>query len=365
MEPLVGVASEYSSNPYLLENGGHSVSDVAVLLDAPTRYDLDAVHFSLTPRVRYSSGSTYASLASNYFHLDASAAFSTELNSLVVLANIARDSSLYQNGLSSNGIGVRADSISTQTEWQHAFTERTQLTVDADWNRVLYDQVGNSRGLVDYRYVSIGPAVSFAVSERDKVQVLTGAGRYVSLNGLTESRNYSLQLGFTRQLTPLWTASGSAGYAQSNNRQNVYFGPFFLGTAKSEQKGPVFEVTLVRQAEVFAVSASASRALRPSGFNYLSRQDLAQLALSYTYSDRWSYAAKTTYQYTATPVGNGEWTAQHYFTAALSADWHWTPNWVVSLGGSWVRMQYDSPPSNGQSTGISLKISRQFLRIEL
>lgn len=365
IEPLVGVATEYASNPYLLSTDAHSFTDVVFLLDAPARYDLDAAHFSLTPSIRYSSGGTYASLASNYFHLNASAAFSSELNSLVIEANFSRDSSLYHNGLSSNGVGVRVDGSTVQAEWQHAFTERAQLTVDAAWNRGLYDQAGNEQGLLDYRYVSVGPAASYQVDERDKLQILTSFGRYVSLDGFTESKNYSVQLGFTRQVTPLWTASGSAGYAQSNNSEDVYFGPFFLGTAKSEQKGPVFSASLVRQSEVLGVTASASRAFRPSGFNYLSRQDVGELDLNYTYSERWSYAAKGIYQITATPIGNGESSVQHFFSAALSAGWHWTPEWTISLAATWVKVQYDAPPSDTQSSGVSLKISRQFLRIDL
>src|SRR5271170_6997178 len=109
MEPMLGLASEYASNPYLLSAGERAVNDEALLLEAPTRYDLDGMQFSLTPRIRYSdSGGSYASLASNYFHLNAGAAFAGDLQTLLFTGAFGRDSSLYQNGLSNHGVGVRS-----------------------------------------------------------------------------------------------------------------------------------------------------------------------------------------------------------------------------------------------------------------
>jgi hypothetical protein len=376
MEPLLGVASEYSSNPYLLSAGERAVSDVAVLLNAPINYDLDSTHFSLVPSIRYSdSGGSYASLASNYFHLNATAVFSGDVDSLSMKAGFGRDSSLYQNGLSSNGIGVRADSSSAGVDWQRAMTERFQLDLTANWARVLYDQSAASTGLVDYRYVSGGPSATFAVSERGKFQVLASAGQYEALDGITKSRNYNLQLGFDRQLTEIWTLSTSLGYAKSYNSQEIFYGPFFigtiefgpylLGTVESEQKGPVYNASLTRRGERLTVTASASRAFLPSGFEYLSRQDIAELSLNYTRSERWTFGAKVDYQNTATPYSNGALLAVRYFSGQLSADWHWTQNWVISLHTTWVGSKYQMPAISAQSTGASLEISRQFLRIDL
>jgi hypothetical protein len=375
MEPLLGVASEYSSNPYLLSTGGHAVSDVAVLLNAPTNYDLDSTHLALLPSIRYSDSGSYASLASNYFHLNASAQFSSDVNSFSLKAGFGRDSSLYQNGLSSNGIGVRADSSSAGMDWERAITERFQWGLSANWARVLYDQGAATTGLVDYRYVSGGPSATFAVSERDKFQILASAGQYQALDGITKSKNYNLQLGFDRQLTEIWTLSTSLGYAKSDNSQKVFYGPFFigpvefgpylLGTLESEQKGPVYNASLTRQGEQLTVTASASRAFLPSGFEYLSRQDIAELNLSYTRSERWTFGAKVDYQNTATPYSNGALLSVRYFSGQLSADWHWTQNWLISLHTTWVSSKYDMPSISAQSTGASLEISRQFLRIDL
>ena len=180
MEPLLGLVSDYSSNPYLVPAGGRAASDVAVLVNAPTSYDLDAAHFTLTPSIRYSdSGSNYASLNSNYFHMSGSAAFSSDLNTLSLATVFGRDSSLYQNGLSSNGLGVRSDGGSATVDWQHTMTERCLLELDAGWNRELYSQNSASTGLVDYRYLSI-EFVRDLRSQRTREISLLGGRRPVS-----------------------------------------------------------------------------------------------------------------------------------------------------------------------------------------
>lgn len=373
--PLLGVMSEYSSNPYLLSAGEHAVSDVAVLFSAPTFYDLDAVHYSLLPSVRYSDGGSYASLNSNYFHLKASAAFLSDLNALTFNSAAGRDSSLYQNGLSSNGVGVRTDAASAGLDWQHSITERASLAVDAGWNRVLYSQTASSTGLVDYRYLSLGSSASYAVSELNKIQISAGVGGYSALDGMTESKSYSLQAGIERRLTEIWSFSLAAGYARSNNSQEVFFGPYFigttklgpfyLGTVKSQQDGPVYSVGLIRKGETLTLKASASRAYTPSGFEFLSRQDIAAIDLSYISTERWNFGAGVKYQNNANPLSNGALSTTRYFSGQISANWNWTPNWTISLQTTWVQLKYEVPPMSAQSTGVSLEISRQFRRIDL
>ena len=363
--PLIGVSADYASNPYLLSEGGHSVSDAALLLSAPTLYDLDTAHYALVPSIRYSDSGSYASLNSNYVRVNASAKFLSDVNSLSLTGSYGRDSSLYQSGLTSGGVGVRSDSSSAGFDWQRSMTERSQFEFNTGWSKVLYDQSAQQVGLVDYRYLSGGPALSYDLTERNKFKVAAGAGQYTAINGVTESKNVYLQLGFDRKLTELWTLSTSAGYARSDNSQKIYFGPFYLGTVKSEQKGPVYNASLARQREVWTLTAHASRAYTPSGFEYLSRQDLASLVDNYTLSERWAFAAEGDFTRTATPSSSGALTTVRYYSGKLSASWNWTPQWVVSLQGTWTKVRYESPPENPQSSGISLQISRQFLRTDL
>lgn len=365
MQPLIGVSTEYSSNPYLLGAGEHSVNDVALLLNDPVMYDLDSAHYAFTPSVRYSDSGSYASLNSNYVHLSGSAQFTSDLDSLAFSASFGRDSSLYQNGLSNGGVGVRSDASSAGIDWQRAATERAQLELYASWSRVLYGQGGQTEELVDYRYVSEGCALAYAYTERDKIKVVGGAGQYIALDGLTKSDNLSGQIEWDRRLTEIWTMMTSLGYAKSNDAEKFFLGPYYIGTIETQQKGSVYSAILARQGELLNLSASASRAYRPSGFEFLSRQDIAELNASYTLSERWSFGAKGNFTRIVTPVTNSAPASQRYVSGRVSADWHLTPAWVVSLQASWVSLKYQAPPLSAASSGIALEISRQFPRIDL
>jgi hypothetical protein len=376
IQPTVGVATDYSSNPYLLPAGGHSVSDAALLISAPASYDADALHLSLSPSIRYSTSGSYASLESNYFRLSGGAQYTTDVDTVSLTSSIGRDSSLYQSGLKSGGVGVRSDSDSAAGDWQRVLTSRAVFDLNIGWNRVLYDQTGDEEGLVDYRYLSEGSSASYAYNELTTLQLTAGAGQYTALNGNTRSQNYSLSLGMTRQLTEDWTLVASAGYAKSNNSVNLYegpflvdgvvYGPYFVGTAKSSQQGPVYNLNLTHQGETVTVALTGSRAYRPSGFEYLSRTDAFELDVTRTLSERWSLGTALNYTNVATPYVNGSLASLRYFNPQFSANYHWTPTWTLSLRTNWTKLQnQEPPPQHAASTSVSLEISRKFLRIDL
>jgi hypothetical protein len=374
IEPLVGLALQYSSNPFLT-SGGRSEHDEAILVDAPLHYDLDHAHYSFDPAVRYSDSGSYASLNSNYFHLSGTASYLTDLDTWTLKAGAARDSSLYHYGLSSGGIGVRADNLSAEGTWQRILTPVSSVAVDAGWSRAFYNQGAVQTGLVNYRYLAMAGTFNYSLSERDTLSFSGNGGEYQAINGLTSSRNFGVKLGFDRQLTELWKLSLSTGYAKSDNSESLYlgpfliggviYGPFYVGTAKAVQRGPVFGASLTRQSETFTVKSEVSRSFLPNGFAFLSRQDIAEVNLTYHASERWTYSAIFSYQDTATPQFSGALFSTHYYSGQLSADFHLTPLWKLSAGARWVKVKYQLPPIGADSTSISLEISRQFLRTDL
>jgi len=374
-EGSIGVATEYSSNPFLISNGVHSVEDVALLINAPVSYDLNWEHFKITPAIRYSSDGSYSSLNSNYFHLNGNASFGTDVDTLALSTGIARDSTLYQSGIKSGNYGARNDNTTAAADWQRILTARATFDLNVGWSRSLFNQEANSNGLVDYRYYSEGSSGTYAVNELTNVQVILGAGQYGALDGDTASNSYNLQLGAVRQLSELWTLTTSAGYSTSENSQKLFEGPFFfggveygpyyVGTVKSSEKGPIFNASVTRQGETLNVTASASRAYRPTGFNFLSRTDVAELDITYISSDRWTFGARISYQNTGTPASGDVFRPVRYINPLLTADYHWTPTWLVSLHASYVTVNYQLPPVRANSNSVSLLITRQFLRTDL
>jgi hypothetical protein len=365
VESRLGLAGDYSWNPDLRADDPRSENHVALLLDAPIRYDRDDLQLSLNSSARYSNTSGYASLASNYFRVDAAAQRLNERGSIVLSGGLARDSSLYHGGESDRGIGVRRDTRSAGFNWQNTPSARTSLQFALDWTRVTYDQNARVTNLTDYRYLSWAPSLGYALTERNTMRLMGSTGRYNSLNEITGSKDYNLQLGLDRQLNEIWTMSLSYGYSKAKNSQKYYFGPFYLGTIESDQRGTVYNANLKRRGESLSLSLAASRSLRPSGFAFLSRQDVAEAVVYYQYSEKWTFAANGGFHRNVDPLTSGGDIKRRYFVAQISADWHWTPDWVVTLRTSHVGQRFDDSRLNADSSGVSLEMTRQFHRQDL
>jgi hypothetical protein len=371
VEPRVGASAGYDTNPGLSELA-RAENHIAALISLPLRFDADGIALYLSPSARISNSRGYSSLASSYERLDASAQLNSDLWSTTLQAGLARDSSLYHAGGLANGIGVRRDTAFTSADWTRLLTERSSVQLDLGWSRVSYDQPPNAAALTDYRYLSGGPTLSFALSERDTLKVLSSLGRYRSLNGLTQSNSENLQLEFVRQLHELWSLSTTFGYSRSTNTEKYFFGPFYLGQLTSNQDSTIYAVTLTRQGEQLTFNGSISRSLQPTGFAYLSSQDSVTLNATYVRSERWNFAlsgawtnAHNPLPYNSQVVLGAAATDVRYFNAQLTADWHWTEQWIISMHARRITQKYGPPPVSAGSNGVSVDIVRQFLRIDL
>jgi hypothetical protein len=356
-QPLIGVAAIYASNPELLASNPQSETHAALFVDLPVNYDLDTVHFAAIPRVRYGGATGYSAVTSNYYHLDASAQYKNELDSLTLTGALYRDSSLLYAGELANGVGVRRDTSAEDVNWQRSLTERVQVQLEANTSRTLFAQNTEFPSLVDYRYSSLAPALAYSLNERDTARILGGASRYYSLNGFTASDSDNLQLGLDHKLSELWTLSTSAGYSKTTNQYNYIFATF-----RSTQNGAVYAVNLTRQDEVLALIATASRALAPTGLAFLSREDSVNLSANYAYSERWTFNAGVTWQSLTNPLIGGGSEERRFYNADLSAVWHWTEQLVVTMHATVLGQRYGQPAVNATSNGLSLEISRQFYR---
>jgi hypothetical protein len=360
-QPRIGVAAEYASNPELIASVARSETHAALFVDLPVNYDLDAVHFSVIPRVRYGGATGYSAVTSNYYHLDASAQLTDEFGSLTCTGAQYRDSSLFYAGELSNGIGVRRDTSVADLNWQRAISERLQFQFDASTTRTLYAQNTASASLTNYRYSSLSPAFAYALNERDTLRVLGSVSRYKSLDSFTDSNSDNVQLGFDHQLNELWKLSTTAGYSKSTDQYHYFFGTF-----ESRQNGTVYSANLTRQSEVLTLTAGASRALLPTGYAFLSRQDTVNAFANYNYSERWTFGASATWQNVADPIVTGGATRRRFYDVDVSANWHWTEQWTLTLHvlkiGQQFAPQLGKPPDNPTSDGIRLEISRQLYR---
>jgi len=309
--------------------------------------------------VRYSDTTGYSSVTSNYLHLDASAKFANEIDAATLTGALYQDSSLLYAGEVANGVGVRRDTASVGVNWQHSLSERAQFQLDTNAVRTRYAQSVQLGNLVDYSDVGVSPAVSYTVSELSTVRILGGVSRYKSLNGLTDSDSTNLQLGWDHHFDELWSLSTTAGYSKSIDHYHYVF-----ETIGSSQNGAVYSANLTRQTETLTATAGATRALTPTGFAFLTRQDTVNGQVNYSYSERLSFAASVTWANIAEPLLTGGYSTRRFYNGDISANWHWTEQWILSLHVNKIGQRFGAQagqrPVSPTSDGVSLEISRHF-----
>ncbi len=366
IEPLLGVTGEYDTNPGLISNQIVAETHGAALFNLPLHYDEGALDVSFDPNGRISNSRGYASLASSYVHLDAGVTYVTDVTSASLQAEAARDASLVHAGEFVSGLGVRRDSGLALADYTRSLTERFQVAIDGSFNKVIYDQPLGATPLVNYRYYSGGPSATWLASERDSLKLQASDGLFESINGLTSSRSQSVQLGFKRQLSEIYTLSLDAGYSRAKNAQNVYFfGVFYLGTATSTQNSGVYSATLTRQGERLNLNLTAARALVPSGLAFLARQDGVGASATFASSERWDYAVNANYNRYRNPGFAGFVGSSEYLNAQITVNYHLDPRWRLSLHAQRVRQQFGPPTVTAASSGVGIDLVRQFLRTEL
>ena len=374
VDPVLGLAADYATNAALIDIPHTAETNGALLLDAPTTFNGNAVALSVLPSVRLSNSSGFSSVTSDYEHLNVKGEFDTERSVLTATAGIARDSSLYQDYLSDGTTGVQRNTLMADLKWDRYLTERVDFSTDVNSSRERFGRALGVATLTDFKYTSISPTISWDSSERDKLTVAASVGRYNSLDGTTESRSANLQVGFVRQLSEIWSVTATGGYSRALDRLNTYeeFLVFDPGPAivilpvkeESSQNGTVYSVNLTRKGTLLVVNAAASRQLIPTGFAFLSRQSSFELNASYSYSDRWSFSADTRYLESQDPQLQGGVVDRSQKFISLSANWRWTENWTATMGASLVSERFRQVDLGLSSNEVTITLSRRFNHIK-
>jgi hypothetical protein len=363
-EPVLGLQADYSTNPGLVIADHTATTDGAVLIDVPTAYSADAWKFALKPSFRFTDNSGYSSLVSNYQHLTAMGEFDSERNTLKVTASAERDSSLYQDYNLDGSVGVRQDTAAAELAWDRTLTERLSFDFDGNYQRVRFGESNGVATLTDYAYSSATPSLSWSAGRRTTLSLLGSYSWYDSLDGTTRSTDLSVELGFSRQLSELWTVSAKAGYSREQDRYAEYFGPYLLGTFETTENGTVYSANLTRQGDREATTLVASRTLTPAGYNFLSRRDLYALQVSYPYSERWTLQGLVRYRKEQDPQFFAPTVERKYADVAVSVERLLTENWTLTLTASHIAEKVGPPDVSVANSGLSVGLSRRFNRIE-
>jgi hypothetical protein len=375
MDPTLGVLGDYASNPALLPGPHSPATNGAVLLDAPTTYNGDAFEFYVVPSFRLGNSHDYSTVASNYEHLNVKAEFDNERGMFTAAAGVARDSSLYQDYLINGATGVQRDTVTAELNWERHLTERAEFDMDVSSQQVRYAEAIGAPTLVDFKYTTAAPTFTWTTSAQNKLNVEASVGRYNSLDGTTESRSANLQIGFVRQLNEMWSLTATVGYSRSLNQIHTEEPAFVLTpdgpaielipvTLKSSQNGSVYLANVTRQGGRWTLNASASRQLAPTGFAYLSLQELYEFKATYALTARWYLTPDARYVKTQNPTLSSGVTDYDVKYLGLTAGWLWTEHLTLSVSASRVMEKIQPPTYNIACNELTITLSRQFNHIK-
>jgi len=375
MDPTLGIVGDYASNPALLAVSRTAETNGALLIDAPTTYNGDAFEFYVIPSFRLSDSHGYSSVASDYEHLNIKTEFDGERGMFTAAAGVARDSSLSQDYLTNGATGVRRDTLTADLNWDRHLSERAEFDTDVSSQQVRYGQSIGTPTLVDFRYTSVSPTFTLNTSEKNKVTLAASVDLYQSLDGTTDSRSANLQVGFSRQFSQIWSLTATAGYSRSLNRLNTAqeeivgteSGPAIALiplTIESSQNGTVYLASLTRQGSRWNLNASASRQLTPTGFAYLSLQEVYEIRATYSLTARWSLTPDVRYVKSQNPTQPSEVTDYTVKYFGLSASWRWTEQLTLSVNASRVAEKIQPPAYYVSSNELTITLSRQFNHIK-
>ncbi len=381
IDPVFGLSGDYASNPALLDIPGTAAVNGAVLLDAPTAFNGDGYKWSLLPSLREGTVRGYSSVDSDYEHLTAKGERDTERSVLTGSLELARDSSLYFSGLTSGTTGVRHDSATVDLNFDRSMSERLDWSTDLNGVQVRYDQGDTATRLTNYRNVTLSPTWSWSRTQGGKFTFALSGTLFNALDGSSQSKSLTGQLGYVYQVTPLWNWSAQAGYSRAINKVHETLeeevltseGPEIVlvpVNAESGENGTVFNVAVTRQSERLGLTLTAARQLLPSGFAYLSSQSSYELRASYAYTARWTLTADLRFADYQNPQ-IGQIAAYSVTTGnySLQAAWQWTEFWTVTLSAGRITENAPSPFAAGQtialtSNSVSVQLSRHFKTIK-
>lgn len=202
-------------NPLLssISPGGATMLRAGADYSYETRSDRIRSRFSAGVLLERSSN-TLLLASRNYPSLGYTWGYNWPTATLELRANLAeaatRNTQFQDLGVVS--VDSRERTVATGAQWNKELTERTQLRLDVENNRVSYD----TALLTDYRELELTSRFSWAQSERTTYYFEPGYARLTPLGAGAESTLNRWVVGTNRELAPNWAMGASLGQARAS-----------------------------------------------------------------------------------------------------------------------------------------------------
>ncbi len=376
-ESAVSLASEYSSNPYLLTSGPRAAESVAFLANLPATYTGDETSFDLDPQFRFAQTHGVYALLSDYQYVDTLWKLLKERDLLSISADWHRDSTLYnefENGALAGTSLHRLEALAS-VNWKHQLSERSDAQLESSVDQVLYGR-SDLNTLSNFQYVQELATYERFVTPLTQMTVGAGFGRFDVLDQSFHTDNAFVQVGIKRALSELWTLTGQVGYSSLKSITRVpelVVVPYNGGFEIVEEDVAVdttgangsYAGALARSGERWTLELSASRALVPSGLGGLLAEEDLSMKATRKWTERLGIAVTGHQARLSDTLGQLLLGEQQYYDISVDANWllaeHWTMDFKTSVGKQ--RLGAGQPFSS--NVGAYLTFSRQFGRIRL
>jgi hypothetical protein len=361
LAPTLGLSAEYETNPLLRYSQAESGSAFVASVEAPTQWDNDAAHFEVAPRVRLADSTGDSPIGQDAYYLSSLFDLKRDRSEWTVKARWADDSSALREPVAGTLVrtGIREDIVEGSIGWKDSLTERTQFSVNVDWQSLRYTTPGAlAFGLFNYEYGTAQQQLTRNWSERVTLQLVTLESRYeLPLSGFAET-TLEGDLGIVLQATELISCTLQAG--ASRLRDDV---------TDAAQSGSTYSANVKRTGLRSSWTLAASKSIQPSGFGTLAEATEADANFDWKHSERLDYSAdfrnvRTTNSFAAITVAE-----RGYTSVGLSARYRASEYWDVSGTVGWQRASSGATPfelaASGQGYSVMLSAQRRFRLIKI
>ena len=326
------LATAYTDNPRLLEEGGTSSTGMTADLSARLQRRTERLDLLLQPRLFSVRTDDDETLETDDQYLDSRLIYVTERSQWSATAGFARDTTLTSEAGLTGLVQAnrRHESITVSGGPTWLLTERLDFSVQGYVLDSHYPDAGNS-GLVDYqyRYASLGSG--FAATERSKLRFTLQGGELVVPDFDTRTRDASARLAWEFNSGGLWTTTLSAG-------------PAYVDAEFGQDTGTVFDATAERRGERWTFNAQAGRGLTPTGRGVLTKRDRAALSFNHRFTENLS--AGTTLQWIRNQnllqQPGISFTDVDYARVDLNLNWRLGEHWSLAISVGSTTQSYDN-----------------------
>lgn len=233
----------------------------------------------------------------------------------------------------------------------YAWSERLDTSFHWDYTDVSY-QDALFTGLTDYTHQSLGGAVVFKASSRDRLQAELYGTRFKA----PRINNQVTDLGLQTKYRHDWHEYTQVAVTVGMHRVTSELALTGVGY-RSEKNGFIGDIALNKNDETTSWRVSMQRTVDPSGSGLLVQNDRFAIDASFHFSPYWTANLNGVYMQNAALQSQLAFDSRRYGRVSAKAIRRLSPNWRLSLQYTYQWHKYLSASQNAEANQVIANIS--------